>query len=113
MKVFLLLVVLVIIGLWLARRRRSSLSLWWIRTAGPYRPWVARAFGIAPTFGSLQRAVLAEAIRQRTVSVTGSVWLPAQLIVDIADEDQAAIEHAPGPFLTDIAEALTALAAEQ
>jgi hypothetical protein len=113
MKVFLLLVALVIIGLWLARRRRSSLSLWWTRTAGPYRPWLSRTFGATPTFGTLQRAVLADAIRQRTVSVTGSVWLPAQLIVDIAEADQEAIEHAPGPFLTDIAEALTALAAER
>jgi predicted component of type VI protein secretion system len=92
-------------------RRRPSLRLWWTTTIGARRAWASRALGSTPTFGALQRAVLAEALRHRTVSVTGSVWLPASLEVDLAEEDLAVIAHAPGPFLRDLAEVLTNLAA--
>ena len=112
MLVLVVLLVVTVVGVRLALRRRAPLALWWTRTVGPWRPWLSRLLGSRPTFGSLQRAVLADAIRQRTVSVTGSVWLPAELVVDLADEDREIIEHAPGPFLTDVAEALTALAGE-
>src|SRR3954447_10460668 len=112
MLVLVVLLAVTVVGVRLALRRRAPLALWWTRTVGPWRPWLSRLLGSRPTFGSLQRAVLADAIRQRTVSVTGSVWLPAELVVDLAEEDREIIEHAPGPFLTDVAEALTALAGE-
>jgi hypothetical protein len=113
MLVLLVLLVVTVVVVRVALKRRRSLSLWWTRTVGPIRPWLSHSLGMTPTFGSLQRAVLADAIRQRTVSVTGSVWLPAQLLVELAEEDQQVIEHAPGPFLADVAEALTTLAGEQ
>jgi hypothetical protein len=107
--VFVLMVVAVV-GSWLFLRRRPGVQLWWMSTVGAWRAWISRALGSSPTFGSVQRAVLAEVIRQRTVSVTGSVWLPTALVVDLAPEDHGVIAHAEGPFLTDLAEALTGLA---
>jgi hypothetical protein len=110
MRLFLVLIVVAVIGVWLARRQRAALSLWWTRTGGAWRAWLSHALGSTPTFGSLQRAVLAEALRQRTVSVTGSVWLPSMFEVDMAEVDRDAIGHAPGPFLIDLGEALTSIA---
>jgi hypothetical protein len=103
-----LVLVLVAVAAWW--RWRPLRRPWWTDTVGSRRAWAARAVGLEPTFGSLQRAVLAEAVRQRTVSVTGSEWLPAALEVDLADCDHEVIAHAPGPFLQDLAEVLTARA---
>jgi hypothetical protein len=107
---FFVVIVVAAVGLRLAVRRRPTLWLWWTETVGVRRAWAAHAVGLTPTFGALQRAVLAEALRHRTVSVTGSVWLPTSLEVDLAEVDHEVIAHAAGPFLTDLAEVLTNLA---
>lgn len=105
-----LILVLVVGGVALWRWRHPRQSGWWVETVGARRAWAYRAVGLEPSFGALQRAVMAEAIRQRTVSVTGAVWLPASLEVDLAAADHEVISHAAVPFLQDIAEVLTDVA---
>src|SRR4051794_41984817 len=98
MLVLVVLLAVTVVGVRLALRRRAPLALWWTRTGGPWRPWLSRLLGSRPTFGSLQRAGLGDAIRQRTVSVTGSVWLPAGPVVCLHAAEWGMIHHAPGPF---------------
>jgi hypothetical protein len=108
MRVLVLVLVVVAGGWWLSRR--PAVQLWWLRHVGARRAWLSRVLGSTPTFGAIQRAALAEALHHRTISVTGAVWLPASLEIDLAPADQEVIAHAPGPFLEDLSVVLANLA---
>jgi hypothetical protein len=59
------------------------------------------------SFRTLQRRVLAGALRLRTISVNGVVRVPGALDVVLAPEDRATIAPAASTFLSDIAAAIT------
>jgi hypothetical protein len=59
------------------------------------------------SFRTLQRRVLAGALRLRTISVNGVVRVPGALDVAVAPEDRATIAPAVSTFLSDVGAAVT------
>ena len=61
----------------------------------------------------LQRAALAEALRLRSVGVSGNVYLPSVLEVSLSEPDWVVVDRASEFFIGEVASALRDQADEQ
>ncbi len=108
------LIILVGWGIWIAQRKlRSGESHGRFAERALVKSHLAPilfGLGWAPSFSFLQLAVLEAALRLRTVSVTGQVWMPSNLEVEMSAEDRNVTVHLEAAFLRDVGEVVADLA---